>query len=103
MTTLNLSLQPSVLRWARERAGLSSDYIAFYRDYEADERRHRDRKADGGSFWNSQNAPLGERFGAAVAHAVKEGRLLYRDAYRLTALRGDTFTKLAERILSASH
>lgn len=75
-----------------------SDYIAFYRDYEADERRRRDRKADGGSFWNSQNVRIGERFGAAVAQAVKEGRLLYRDAYRLTGLRGDSFTRFADSV-----
>lgn len=73
-------------------------YLAFYRDYEADERRSRAAKDGGGTFWNSQIVRIGERFGTAVARATKEGRLLYRDAYRLTGLRGDTFTKFAESL-----
>ncbi len=31
----------------------------------------------------------------AVIRAVKEGRLLYRDAYRLTGLHGKTFDRYA--------
>jgi Zn-dependent peptidase ImmA (M78 family) len=73
-------------------------YRALYHDYDADERRSRAAKDDGGSFWNSQIVRIGERFGTAVARATKEGRLLYRDAYRLTGLRGDTVTKFAESL-----
>ena len=76
---------------------IRSDYVAFYRDYEADERRAA-KGPSGGHFWNTQNVRLGERFGAAVARATKEGRLLYRDAYRLTGLRGDTFDKFARSV-----
>jgi Zn-dependent peptidase ImmA (M78 family) len=75
-----------------------SSYFTFYRAYEADERRSSSSKERGGSFWNSQNVRIGERFGTAVARATKEGRLLYRDAYRLTGLRGDTFNKFAESL-----
>jgi Zn-dependent peptidase ImmA (M78 family) len=75
-----------------------SEYLAVYRAYETDERRRQAAKDDGGSFWNSQTVRIGERFGAAVARAAKEGRLLYRDAYRLTGLRGDTFAKFAESL-----
>jgi Zn-dependent peptidase ImmA (M78 family) len=87
---------------ARRAADLAlisrSAYFAFYHDYEADERRNRSSKEPGGSFWNSQNVRIGERFGTAVVRATKEGRLLYRDAYRLTGLRGDTFNKFAESV-----
>lgn len=87
---------------ARRAADLAlisrSAYFAVYRDYEADERRNRSSKEPGGSFWNSQNVRIGERFGTAVVRATKEGRLLYRDAYRLTGLRGDTFNKFAESL-----
>ena len=75
-----------------------TDYVEFYRDYEADERRVASKRSGGGSFWNTQNTRLGKRFGAAVVRAAKEGRLLYRDAYRLTGLRGDTFEKFARSI-----
>ena len=52
----------------------------------------------GGDFWNTQRWRIGPRFGAAVARATKEGRLLYREAYGLTGLRGDTFEKLPEKL-----
>lgn len=75
-----------------------ADYLAFYRAYEIDERRTQGTRASGGHFWNTQSVRIGERFGAAVARATKEGRLLYRDAYRLTGLSGDTFNKFAESV-----
>jgi len=48
-------------------------------------------KKSGGHFWNTQIVRIGELFGSAVAQATLEGRLLYRDAYRLTGLKGKTF------------
>ncbi len=47
-------------------------------------------------FWSTQKWRVGSRFGSAVVRAVKEGRLLYREAYNLTSLRGDTFEMLRE-------
>ena len=32
------------------------------------------------------------------SHAVKEGRLLYREAYNLTGLKGDTFEDMREKM-----
>lgn len=55
------------------------------------------RAQAGGPFWHSQRGRLGLRFGAAVAQAVQEGRLLYRDAYRLTDLKGKTFDEMPAR------
>ncbi len=72
-------------------------FFTFYREYLEDERRQQERQG-GGSFWNNQNVRLGQRFGAAVVRAAKEGRLLYREAYRLTGLSGPTFDKFAERL-----
>ena len=69
-------------------------YFEFYDKYLADERRHKESRTGGGDFWNNQNVRLGRRFGAAVARAVKEGRLLHREAYRLTDLKGDNFESM---------
>ena len=69
-------------------------YFEFYGEYLADERRRKDTRTSGGDFWNNQNVRLGRRFGAAVARAVKEGRLLHREAYRLTDLKGDSFESM---------
>jgi Zn-dependent peptidase ImmA (M78 family)/transcriptional regulator with XRE-family HTH domain len=74
------------------------EFFAFYNEYLEDARRQQERQGAGGSFWNNQNVRLGQRFGAAVVRAAKEGRLLYREAYRLTGLSGPTFDKFAERL-----
>ena len=73
-------------------------YFEFYDKYLVDERRQKERRAGGGDFWNNQNVRLGKRFSAAVAQAVKEGRLLHREAYRLTDLRGDSFESMPSKM-----
>lgn len=67
-----------------------TEFREFYESYQQQAARTPDETA-GGNFWNSRNARIGRRFGAAVSRAVKEGRLSYREAYALTGLRGDTF------------
>lgn len=76
----------------------NADYAAFYRRYEDNERHSKKHRGSGGHFWNTQNVRVGRRFGSAVARAAKEGRLLYRDAYRLTGLRGQTFEAFAQSV-----
>jgi len=48
-------------------------------------------KASGGDFYLTQKKRLGLRFAGLVNQAVKENLLLYRDAYKLTGLKGDTY------------
>jgi hypothetical protein len=55
-------------------------------------------KSKGGNFYLTQNVRLGKRFARSVMLAAKEGRLLYRDAYSLTGLRGATFDRYAKLI-----
>ena len=74
-------------------------FFQFYESYQKDERRKKETKKNkGGDFWNTQNVRVGERFGAAVVRAAKEGRLLYREAYQLTGLSGKTFDRFAENL-----
>ena len=73
-------------------------YFEFYAKYLAGERRKKEGNAGGGDFWNNQNMRLGRRFSTAVARAVKEGRLLHREAYRLTDLRGDSFESMPSKM-----
>lgn len=72
-------------------------FLEFFRAYQEDERRKAAR-AGGGDFYLNQNTRLGKRFARAVVTAAKEGRLLYRDAYRLTGLHGATFDKYAKAL-----
>ena len=74
------------------------DSIAFFKFYEEHTERewHRSQQsqASGGNFWNTQRWRIGTRFGTAIFRAVKEGRLLYREAYNLTGLKGGTFENM---------
>lgn len=74
-----------------------ADFLEFFRAYQSDERRKAAR-ATGGDFYNNQNVRVGKRFARAVMRAAREGRLLYRDAYRLTGLYGTTFDKYAKAL-----
>jgi len=70
-------------------------FFEFYNNYvkgiDRDKKIQKKLKKTGGHFWNTQIVRVGELFGSAVVQATLEGRLLYRDAYRLTGLKGKTF------------
>jgi Zn-dependent peptidase ImmA (M78 family) len=70
-------------------------FFAFYRAYVAIERGKSDGVPGGGDFYLNQNFRIGTRFGTAVVRAVKEGRLGYSEAYRMTGLYGKTFEQFA--------
>jgi len=70
-------------------------FLNFYRAYQSDERRAAADRSPGGDFYANQNLRVGQRFASAVIRAVKEGKLLYSEAYRLTDLYGKTFDHYA--------
>jgi Zn-dependent peptidase ImmA (M78 family) len=70
-------------------------FLNFYRAYQNDERRKAADRSPGGDFYANQNLRVGQRFASTVIRAVKEGKLLYSEAYRLTGLHGKTFDHYA--------
>ena len=70
-------------------------FLNFYRTYQSDERRATADRSPGGDFYVNQNLRVGQRFASAVIRAVKEGKLLYSEAYHLTGLHGKTFDHYA--------
>lgn len=74
-------------------------FFEFYETYRAIERRKSDEAPGGGDFYLNQNLRVGTRFGAAVVRAVKEGRLAYTEAYRMTGLYGKTFERFAAPLI----
>lgn len=70
-------------------------FLNFYHAYQSDERRAAADRSPGGDFYVNQNLRVGQRFASAVIRAVKEGKLLYSEAYRLTGLYGKTFDHYA--------
>ena len=76
----------------------------FFEFYKKDQEEWQKRKADrrergGGDFYRNQDVRLGRRFASILVRAVREGRVPYVDAYRLTDLRGDTFKQYAGLVL----
>lgn len=77
------------------------DFFEFYQDHEHKLKQEEGQiENNGGNFYATQNYRIGRRFARAVISATKEGRLLYREAYRLTGLHGKTFSEYAARIES---
>lgn len=70
-------------------------FLEFYRDYLSDERRAANQRSKGGDFYATQNLRIGQRFASTLIRAVKEGKVLYSEAYRLTGLHGKTFDQYA--------
>lgn len=67
-------------------------FFAFYNDYIRDyHERSVATKSDGGDFYATARKKVSPTFARFVNQAVKTGDLLYRDAYRLTGLKGRTF------------
>ncbi len=77
-------------------------FFEFYNRHIEESQRIREiRKAKKGNradFWKTQGVRIGELFGSAVVQATLEGRLLYRDAYRLTGLKGKTFDNYVAKL-----
>lgn len=74
------------------------EFLEFYGAYQEQVRRAAAQGQEGGNFYATQNFRLGRRFAIAVVRAVKEGKLLYREAYQLTGLHGKSFESYGETL-----
>jgi Zn-dependent peptidase ImmA (M78 family) len=66
-------------------------FYEFYDDYIHKQFIKKDSLSSGGDFYKTTRKRLGLAFSTHIINAVKSGKLLYRDAYKLTGLKGDTF------------
>lgn len=67
------------------------EFFRFYDEYISREFTKKENQESGGNFYATTKKRLSVAFAAHVNNAVKSGKLLYRDAYRLTSLKGDTY------------
>gem|GEM_PF-3537369 len=80
----------------------NADFFRFFEQDQADwltRKQDFRQKSSGGNFYATQNVRLGRRFSAAVVRAAREGRILYQDAFRLTGMKGATFSAYADLVL----
>lgn len=70
-----------------------TEFFEFYEEYRIREINKKKSKGSGGDFYATAKKRLSSTFALHVNSAVKSGYLLYRDAYKLTSMKGDTFDK----------
>lgn len=66
-------------------------FFDFYSDYMSQLREKKEIQKSGGDFYATTKKRLSFTFASHVNQALKTNKLLYRDAYRLTSLKGGTF------------
>lgn len=74
-------------------------FIQFYNAYMNEIKDKKDRQSSGGDFYATTKKRISLRFAAFVNNAVKENKLLYRDAYKLTNMKGETYNKFINEYL----
>lgn len=67
------------------------EFFKFYEDYINRVFIKKENQSGGGDFYATTRKRLSMTFASHVNNAVKSGKLLYREAYKLTSLKGDTF------------
>ena len=67
------------------------DFLNFYEEYKNQIFFKKETQGGGGDFYATAKKRISITFAAHINNAVKSGNLLYRDAYKLTSLKGDTF------------
>lgn len=70
-----------------------SDFFTFYTSYIDQVHFKKENQSGGGDFYATAKKRISLTFAAHVHHAVKTNQLLYRDANKLTGLKGDTYQK----------
>jgi Zn-dependent peptidase ImmA (M78 family) len=66
-------------------------FFEFYNEYMKAIQFKKDNQTGGGDFYATSRKRISVSFATYVNQAVKQNKLLYRDAYKITGLKGDTF------------
>lgn len=74
-------------------------FFEFYNNYISELKDKKESQNPGGNFYATAKKRISLRFASYVNNAVKENNLLYRDAYKLTSLKGNTYEKFINEYL----
>ncbi len=75
------------------------EFFQFYNHYIEGIRLKKESQGSGGDFYATARKRISVSFAAYVDQAVKQNKLLYRDAYKITGLRGDTYQNFVTKHL----
>ncbi|MGK9367323.1 ImmA/IrrE family metallo-endopeptidase [Melioribacter sp. Ez-97] len=76
-----------------------NSFLEFYNEYIKRDFDRSEEKEGGGDFYKTQRKRLSTRFLSYVNQAVTTNKLLLREAYQLTGLKGDTYNKFVKEHL----
>lgn len=89
-----------IARRALDLGKISRDtFYHFYNAYMNKWQEKKDKQDSGGNYYATTKRRLSLRYTAYINQAVKENKLLYRDAYKLTGLKGNTYQKFVNEYL----
>lgn len=70
-----------------------AQFFSFYKQYIESIKDKKQNQSGGGDFYKTARKRVSPTFAAHIEHALESGQLLYRNAYKLTDLKGETFHK----------
>lgn len=76
-----------------------TEFFKFYHRYMEGVRLKKESQGSGGDFYATARKRVGVSFAAYVNQAVKQNKMLYRDAYKITGLKGDTYQNFVTKHL----
>lgn len=75
------------------------EYLQYYKQQQEEWKQKKEAdNAGGGNFYNTATGRVSKRFAGYIDKAVKNGQLMYRDAYRLTGLTSKTYPTFIENL-----
>ncbi len=103
ITSLSRYFKVSQLVIARRALDLGvfskSDFFTFYNEFMERVRMKKEEQGAGGNFYATARKRISVSFASYVNQAVKQDKILYRDAYRITGLKGDTYNNFVTQHL----
>ena len=75
------------------------DFFIFYDNYMQNFKKKKEKQSSGGNFYATTRKRVSVSFASYVNQAVNQNKLLYRDAYKITGLKGDTYQKFVNQHL----
>lgn len=75
------------------------EFFVFYNAYMESFRQKKENQGSGGDFYATARKRVSVSFASVVNQAVNQNKLLYRDAYKITGLKGDTYQKFVTQHL----
>lgn len=75
------------------------EFFTFYNGYMDSFKQKKENQKGGGDFYATTRKRVSVTFASYVNQAVNQNKLLYRDAYKITGLKGDTYQKFVTQHL----